>query len=210
MAKYTDYLELYEKDPVADGADTFNIETMMNNNWDKIDAWCKKHGAITGEDVPTTSTVGAVGQHYIKTTTPYKVYTCVVADDINLGYIWRDVTNSAGDVRGIVMSDGEGSFTAASAGGDYQSPTQKLSTSTNLAQADVFPYYDVSAGVHRKATLQTLASMLETLVKPYHAGTSAPSNTSKLWIDTTAVTGGLKYHNGTDWVRVPLAYSDSE
>ena len=25
------------KDPVADGADTFNIETMLNQNWEKID-----------------------------------------------------------------------------------------------------------------------------------------------------------------------------
>lgn len=38
MASYTEYLKLLKKDPVADGADTFNIETMLNENWDKIDA----------------------------------------------------------------------------------------------------------------------------------------------------------------------------
>lgn len=37
MAGYTDNLGLYKKDPVADGADTFNIQTMMNDNWDKLD-----------------------------------------------------------------------------------------------------------------------------------------------------------------------------
>lgn len=37
MAKYTPNLNLYEKDPVADATDTFNIKTMMNDNWDKID-----------------------------------------------------------------------------------------------------------------------------------------------------------------------------
>lgn len=31
----------------------------------------------------------------------------------------------------------------------------------------------------------------------YHAGTSAPSNTNLLWIDTNATTGGLKYYNGS-------------
>ena len=42
---------------------------------------------------------------------------------------------------------------------------------------------------------------------PYVAGTSAPSDTKKLWIDTTANTGGLKYWNGSAWVPVPVCTS---
>lgn len=42
---------------------------------------------------------------------------------------------------------------------------------------------------------------------PYVAGTSAPSDTKKLWIDTTANTGGLKYWNGSAWVHVPVGYA---
>lgn len=38
MASYTTNLNLLKKDPVADGSDTFNIQTMLNDNWDKIDA----------------------------------------------------------------------------------------------------------------------------------------------------------------------------
>lgn len=38
MASNTPNLDLLKKDPVADGNDTFNIETMLNENWDKIDA----------------------------------------------------------------------------------------------------------------------------------------------------------------------------
>lgn len=38
MASYTENLNLLKKDPVADANDTFNIQTMMNDNWDKIDA----------------------------------------------------------------------------------------------------------------------------------------------------------------------------
>lgn len=38
MASYTPNLNLLMKDPVTDGADTFNIETMLNENWEKIDA----------------------------------------------------------------------------------------------------------------------------------------------------------------------------
>lgn len=41
---------------------------------------------------------------------------------------------------------------------------------------------------------------------PFVAQSSAPSNTKTLWIDTTAGTGGLKYHNGSAWVPVPVAY----
>lgn len=41
----------------------------------------------------------------------------------------------------------------------------------------------------------------------FYAGTSAPSNTKLLWIDTTATTGGLKYYNGSAWVHVPVAFT---
>ena len=38
MASYTKNLKLLKKDPATDGADTFNIQTMLNDNWDKLDA----------------------------------------------------------------------------------------------------------------------------------------------------------------------------
>lgn len=37
MAQYTSKLNLYKADPATDGDNTFNIDTMMNDNWDKID-----------------------------------------------------------------------------------------------------------------------------------------------------------------------------
>ena len=46
-----------------------------------------------------------------------------------------------------------------------------------------------------------------TLGALYVAGTTAPTDTKGLWIDTTANTGGLKYYNGTAWVHVPVAYT---
>lgn len=45
------------------------------------------------------------------------------------------------------------------------------------------------------------------LTQVFHAGTSAPSNTNLLWIDTNSTSGGLKYYNGTSWVHVPVAYT---
>jgi hypothetical protein len=37
LSSNTQRLELLKKDPIADGNDTFNITTMLNDNWDKID-----------------------------------------------------------------------------------------------------------------------------------------------------------------------------
>lgn len=37
MGSYTENLDLYKVNTETDGNDTFNIETMMNENWDKID-----------------------------------------------------------------------------------------------------------------------------------------------------------------------------
>lgn len=43
--------------------------------------------------------------------------------------------------------------------------------------------------------------------KPFVVGSSSPSDETKLWIDTTPNTGGLKYFNGTSWVPVPVSYT---
>ena len=58
MASYTNHLKLLKKDPVADGADTFNIDTMLNDNWDKVDEAVGKKanlgpdGKIPAEQLP--------------------------------------------------------------------------------------------------------------------------------------------------------------
>ena len=57
MASNTQYLNLYKKDPVADASDTFNITTMLNENWDKLDAaWLAR--IINGKTI-TTATLSA-------------------------------------------------------------------------------------------------------------------------------------------------------
>ncbi|WP_121615203.1 hypothetical protein [Virgibacillus halodenitrificans] len=43
MASNTEKLNLLKKDPVTDGNDTFNLKTMLNDNWDKIDNFAKNH-----------------------------------------------------------------------------------------------------------------------------------------------------------------------
>ena len=45
MSSYTSNLNLLKKDPTTDGNDTFNIKTMLNDNWDKIDDFCNSSKA---------------------------------------------------------------------------------------------------------------------------------------------------------------------
>ncbi|WP_059052228.1 tail fiber protein [Paenibacillus senegalimassiliensis] len=49
MASNTPNLNLLKKDPIVDRNDTFNIQTMLNDNWDKIDA------AMGDIDIPEAS-----------------------------------------------------------------------------------------------------------------------------------------------------------
>ena len=64
-------------------------------------------------------------------------------------------------------------------------------------------------GTKTKSLTTVLDDLSEAVsnVNPYVIGTTAPTNTSKLWIDTTATTGGLKYYNGSAWVHVPTAFT---
>lgn len=59
MAEYTPKLNLLKKDPVVDGNDTFNIQTMLNDNWDKIDDFAR----VIEEGLGNVDDVGqAVGE----------------------------------------------------------------------------------------------------------------------------------------------------
>ena len=58
MASNTPRLGLYKKDPISDANDTFNIQTMLNDNWDKIDgkvAILGPDGKILVEQLPQQS-----------------------------------------------------------------------------------------------------------------------------------------------------------
>ncbi|SDJ76075.1 hypothetical protein [Salimicrobium halophilum] len=56
MATNTNKFGLYKKDPATDGADTFNIETMLNENWDEIDAQAQKEIPVSDTE-PADPTV---------------------------------------------------------------------------------------------------------------------------------------------------------
>ena len=57
MASNTENLKLLKKNPTTDGADTFNVQTMLNDNWDKIDQFAgildKKLAGLLHDDTKT-------------------------------------------------------------------------------------------------------------------------------------------------------------
>ncbi len=76
MASNTSNLGLLKKDPLTDGKDTFNIRTMLNDNWDKIDEFAGKTipisrggtGATTAEQALANLggiAAGAVGNLHV-------------------------------------------------------------------------------------------------------------------------------------------------
>ena len=81
-----------------------------------------------------------------------------------------------------------------------------LGTPMNDADAATKKYVD-DAVASAKSELEVEINDVAAQVVPFVAGSTAPTNTNKLWIDTTATTGGLKYYNGSAWVHVPVAYT---
>lgn len=74
---------------------------------------------------------------------------------------------------GLLKGSGDGNISAAVAGTDYAKASH-THTQSQISDFQVF-----------------------------HVGTTAPTNTKLLWIDTA---NGLKYYNGSAWVTVPVAY----
>lgn len=62
MSSNTTNLNLYKADTVADGLNTFNIKTMLNDNWDKVD------GAVSAKE-PTISTKNSAFNQSFETST---------------------------------------------------------------------------------------------------------------------------------------------
>lgn len=78
-------------------------------------------------------------------------------------------------------------------------PTPDVSGQIDAHNSDTSAHEDIRTYIN-----ESLASFSSC---PYIVGTTTPDNTSLLWIDTNAGTGGLKYYNGTEWVHVPVAYT---
>lgn len=69
MSLLTSFLQLFKYDPVADKDQTFNIETAMNENWEKIDQKTKEiNDSVSTHLAENVSKVVLVTEPYNQTT----------------------------------------------------------------------------------------------------------------------------------------------
>lgn len=58
---FTEFLDLFKYEPEVDGAQTFNIQLSLNDNWDKIATWAKAVSvALDGIDLDITALENAI------------------------------------------------------------------------------------------------------------------------------------------------------
>jgi len=67
-----------------------------------------------------------------------------------------------GSTNGILKANGSGEISAATAGTDYQQPTQDLEEETDLADDDAIPFYDDSVTGHKKTLWSNIKAKLKT------------------------------------------------
>lgn len=103
-----------------------------------------------------------------------------------------------------VVSDLETSINGKAASSHTHTPASIGAAASSHSHSNYVP---TSRTVNGKALSSNITLTMADLGGVFYAGTSAPSDTKKLWIDTTSTTGGLKYHNGSSWVHVPVAYT---
>lgn len=102
MASYTPNLDLLKKSPVTDGDDMFNVETMLNENWDRIDRGvgdyttpAQKMG-LTG-DLSVGASLGVLAN--IGNVHVWRK-TVVAEEEVPAGYTLGPVQNSNIDIFG--------------------------------------------------------------------------------------------------------------
>lgn len=92
MASYTTNLNLLKKDPVADASDTFNITTMLNENWDKIDA---AMGAARSAEPYSAAKTYAVGDYCTRDGALFKCTVAITTAEAWTAAHWKATTVAA-------------------------------------------------------------------------------------------------------------------
>jgi hypothetical protein len=106
MASSTTNLALYKKNPTTDGTDTFNITTMLNDNWDKIDAAVAQPNKITAKSASATLT--SLDQGIVEITTGASVITITLPSAVTSGlrYTIKKIDSGTGTVT-IATTSGQ-------------------------------------------------------------------------------------------------------
>ena len=103
---------------------------------------------------------------------------------------------------GLLKGDGSGNVSAATANTDYLPATD-----ANLQGTPTAPTAAKGNNTTQVATTAFVQDALSGIsAKGFEFGTTAPTNTNLLWIDTT--NGSiLKYYNGKEWTAISSTFT---
>ena len=130
MASNTENLNLLMKNPSTDGADTFNVDTMLNENWRKIDA---NAGSVakTLANILKPTTPPLIGLP--PSTTPDDMFQALG----NTGelHVWRKTMVT--DKAGYNLGSPEGGFLASGSGENNKNNKFTVYYSSSISVSDV-------------------------------------------------------------------------
>ena len=160
---------------------------------------------LTGGSDPTSATKAQVGQIYINIATGQEWICTAVSDS---GTTWELSMDSASSKVLDELLARLASLERLLEGLEKLTGGSDPTSATKAQVGQI--YINIATG---QEWICTAVSDSGTTWKEYTAeqmklfavGASMPERTDVLWIDTTAVTGGLKYHNGSAWVSVPTS-----
>lgn len=141
MSLKTKLLELFKYEPDKDGAQTFNIKSALNDNWDKIEAWAQSVKTALTKLVPTSRKVN--GKTLTKDVTLTAADIKMPDSEEDVGAAMAKRLRADGDVtrQGLIGSTMDNAYFASvigSSGGgffecykDYTQRTQLVITPPN-------------------------------------------------------------------------------
>jgi hypothetical protein len=166
LASNTPRLNLYKKDPVADANDTFNIQTMLNDNWDKIDSDVAKKAELDAHLADT-----ATGAHKAKN---------IAVEDLNNRFTATDVEGVLNELF-TFANDGKTSIASvigspATSGDTFATLANHIQNAKNKGATNL-----TNKGVSASGT-ESLDSLMSKI---------ANVNTGKKWASGTTINSNL-------------------
>ena len=150
---------------------------------------CNSSGGWSSSDAITASSIGAASAADLEAALG-NIPTPDVSGQINTH---NGSTTAHSDIRAIANN-------AINTAGTAQNAAVAAIEAANEAKA----LADEKATAALNEAKTYAGELVANSAKVIHIGTTAPTNTNLLWVDTA---NGLKYHNGTAWVTVPVAYN---
>ena len=123
MSKTTENLGLFKYDPSTDGAQTFNIEKSLNENWDKIDAAVLLALAAAA---PYSAKTYALGAYCTRGGRLYRCTTAITAAETWTAGHWTETTVTAELIAHATSKSNPHGVTAAQTGAYSKGETDTL------------------------------------------------------------------------------------